>query len=221
MLLYLSSDFMEEKLKLLKEKRKLLGYKIIKLPAKILIKILFNPKLENEHLLPENENFIIIGNHIKAIDPLIYFYFLKNKPSFLSKKEIHQTKIIDLILKSFGSIPIDRSNKIKSLLLEATKLINYILTDELNWVLIFPEGHRDKNIETFKPGFAYFALNNQVPIIITHIRYENNQSIINIIDVINPIPIEDLSKKERKNKRVELTTSAHDKIMQFNLQKRD
>ena len=104
-------------------------------------KITFN----NIYKLPENRPLIIVSNHQSFYDipPLIWF-FRKNHPKFISKKELGKGYFgISYNLNHGGSVLIDRKNP--RMAVSAIKRFAKRLSKN-NWAgIIFPEGTRTKD----------------------------------------------------------------------------
>ena len=127
---------------------KLIIYIMIKPIIYILLKILYRPKYIDTHLIPQNGPIIVCGNHVHAFDPLLAIASNKRTLHFLAKKELFKFGF-GLILRSIGTIPVDRSKKDNN----ATDYAQKYLKDG-KALAIFPESTRNKTNELLLP-FKY------------------------------------------------------------------
>lgn len=128
---------------------------------------LFGWKIVGE--LPPFKKFVIIGApHTSNWDFFIgrlYFFVYKIPVQFFIKKEWFFFPM-NLLLKSLGAIPVNRSKNTR-LTEEIVKTFN---TREKLVMLVTPEGTRKYNPE-WKKGFYYIALKAKVPIVMGFIDY--------------------------------------------------
>lgn len=108
----------------------------------------------NSFELPTNRPIIIVSNHQSMYDiPGIIWYFRKNHPKFISKKELGKgIPSVSYNLRHGGSALIDRKDS-RQALMEISKFGKYI-SQTKRTAVIFPEGTRSR---TGKP--KRFAVN--------------------------------------------------------------
>ncbi|GLB48257.1 lysophospholipid acyltransferase family protein [Neptunitalea lumnitzerae] len=102
-------------------------------------------KFKNDFDIPEDKPLVIVANHQSMYDiPPIIWYFSKNHPKFISKKELGKgIPSVSFNLKHGGSVLIDRKDSRQSVpaILEFGSYIN-----KNNFsAVIFPEGTRSRN----------------------------------------------------------------------------
>jgi len=150
-----------------------------------LIRLLYRPKFIGKERIPKNGRIILASNHISALDPFIVASSSKRTVHFLAKKELFWFPL-KYILKSIGTIPVDRSKKDENATSEAEKFLN-----NNRLLCIFPEGTRGKNndILPFKYGAVSLASKTDsliVPVaIIGKYRIFRKGPLIHIGDPIN------------------------------------
>ena len=98
------------------------------------------------------------------LDPVMMDITFKKKYRFLAKKELFKNKLLGASLKSFGAVPVDRSQADTKAIKEILRLLN-----KKKNVCIFPQGTRCKTprVEegSAKEGVAMFAIRTNTPIV--------------------------------------------------------
>jgi len=136
-------------------------YSILKVIAIVYFKVFYNLKILGTDNLPKDTNYIVSPNHTHWLDiPLIGRALPKRMYSF-AKKELFENKLIALILRSLGGIPVDRKN------VSTTSIREAISALKKGPLLLFPEGTRSKSgkILPGKKGAIYFSTVAKVPIV--------------------------------------------------------
>jgi 1-acyl-sn-glycerol-3-phosphate acyltransferase len=114
--------------------------------------------------IPRDRPFIGMANHASAFDILALFAGLPVQFRWMAKEELFQIPLFGLVMRRSGYIPVDRSDRKKSLLsmAEAVRRIASGVS-----VMVFPEGTRspDGTLLPFKKGGFILALQAQVPIL--------------------------------------------------------
>ena len=129
----------------------------------LFMKTIFNPTIEFESEIPEDEKILLVGNHVGNLDSLLLATAVYRKIHFLAKSELfkgHMKKFME----SVGSIPVNRDGNDMKVITDSVNL----LKDD-NCVLIFPEGTRSNNIHKtdklilpFKAGTVMIANREQL-----------------------------------------------------------
>lgn len=103
--------------------------------------------VENNFEIPVDRTVIFVSNHQGMYDiPPIIWYFRKQHPKFVSKKELgHGIPSISFNLRHGGSVLIDRKNRRESLL-KMGQFGDY-LKETKRSAVIFPEGTRSRTGE--------------------------------------------------------------------------
>lgn len=136
--------------------------KLIKFILKILIIIVYRPKVLGKENLPKDSAAIICPNHVHALDSAVIVMMNKRKINILAKQEIFKNKFIIFLADIFGVYPVKRNGKS----IESVKTSLRILKNK-ELLMIFPEGTRNGMAKKIKPrdGAIKLALQAGVPII--------------------------------------------------------
>lgn len=142
-----------------------LTYKIYRVWAwSICISVGVFPKLINGHLIPKNENFILVGNHSSQMDIIVPYTKFSQHFAFLAKEELKKLPFFNINFKGMN-VTVDR----KSMVSGTSSLVQCSekLKQGIN-LLIFPEGTRSKKapqMKPFKSGPFKLAIENQASIV--------------------------------------------------------
>lgn len=129
----------------------------------------------NAELLPKNQRFVIVANHISNFDPIVLIELLKKRTIFITKPENENIPICGQLIHKSGFIAMNRNSPFKAV--ESINLaVKYILDDESD-IMIFPEGTRNKKIEDgllpFHPGSFKIGVKADVPLVVMSIKNTN------------------------------------------------
>ncbi|WKC87744.1 lysophospholipid acyltransferase family protein [Borreliella japonica] len=130
--------------------------------------------------IPQKGNVIIMGNHIAAMDPLIFIYTFVNPFVILAKHSLRRVPFVNLVLIVMGSIFVNRKS-IRSAAEAEVKAIKVMR--EGRSIGIFPEGTRNRGGDTkvFKKGAIKMALKTGTSILPVTLYNTNNFFIKNVI----------------------------------------
>ncbi|AJA89891.1 acyl-phosphate glycerol 3-phosphate acyltransferase [Borreliella chilensis] len=130
--------------------------------------------------IPKKSNVIIMGNHIAAMDPLIFIYTFVNPFVILAKHSLLRVPFVNLVLIVMGAIFVNRKS-IKSAAEAEIKAIKVMR--EGRSIGIFPEGTRNRGGDTkvFKKGAIKMALKTGTSVLPVTLYNTNNFFIKNII----------------------------------------
>lgn len=128
--------------------------------------------VSGKELLPENQRFLLIGNHLSIFDPMIAMLKLQDKElAFVSKKENIEIPFGGRLMLASGCIPLDRENNrsaVKSIRFAASRI-----TDDVYSMGIYPEGGINKTDEFLLPfhsGSFKIAKKTRSPIAVAVVR---------------------------------------------------
>ena len=133
-------------------------------------------ELRGTEWLPEGE-FLLVGNHRSAFDPLTTYAALRDRPfAFISKPENIEKLYLGAAAWSAGFLAIDRENARNALV-----TINTMADRMKNHVCsygIYPEGTRTKtgNLQEFHAGSFKAAQKAHVPVVI--MATENSEQVL-------------------------------------------
>lgn len=140
-------------------------YKLLRPIVKILVRVIYNPKIIGKENIPESGRIILAGNHTHYFDCLLLMSSTKRQVHFLAKKELLEGPK-GLFFSQFGLIPVDRKNKDHNAL---SLSYDYLNNDKI--IGIFPEGTIGRNgILPFKMGAVKMANKTNskiIPFVIT------------------------------------------------------
>ena len=119
--------------------------------------------------LKPGRSYIYMANHMSNFDIPVLQAYLPVQFRWLAKAELYKIPVFGYAMKRAGYISIDRSDR-KSAIESLNKAVN-IIRDGVS-VVIFPEGTRSSthNIQPFKKGGFFLAVDSGVPIIPIIIR---------------------------------------------------
>jgi len=158
-------------------------YKIAKFILKPIFNTLYVVKVQGLEKLPKGNGYIVCGNHIKAVDPILIGINLPDKINFMTKNELFSNKLLAFLLKKLGAFPVKRGQADLKSIKTSLKLLQ-----EGKNIGIFPEGTRNKTGALIaEPGIAMLAIKSKRPIVPITINSDYkmfNKTIITIGDTI-------------------------------------
>lgn len=114
--------------------------------------------------IPYDSSAIYVSNHQSNFDIPIIYDGLPIQFRWMAKQELFRVPLFGLAMKRSGIIPIDRSNRRKTMhsIIAAAQRIKTGTS-----VIIFPEGTRtpDGQLQEFKKGALLIAAKAQVPVV--------------------------------------------------------
>lgn len=149
------------------EQEKNFLYKFLKVICKLLMKIIFRPKVIGTENIPEKGAIIFAGNHIHAIDAPLVMTSTKRVVHYMGKEELFKG-LHGKLLEKLGAIKVYRGRSNPLAVIEAERVLQNNGT-----VGIFPEGTRnrtDKELLKFRHGAVAIALKTNSKIVPFAIR---------------------------------------------------
>lgn len=101
------------------------------------IKFFLRVEITGEVSIPQGEKFVICSNHISNWDPVLVVISTKIPINFLAKDSLFKIPILRNIVKSFGTIPINRNAPDTASIRKSIEVIN-----DGGCFSIFPQGKR-------------------------------------------------------------------------------
>lgn len=164
--------------------------------------------VSGKELVPENERFLLIGNHISVFDPMIAMQtFSEKELAFVSKKENIDMPFFGRLMHASGCLALDRENNRAAV--KTIKEASMRISEDYSSMGIYPEGGINKTEEVLMPfhsGSFKIAKKSEAPIVITTLRntnklfrrfiYAYTDVYLDVIDVIQPEDYAELSTKE-------------------------
>lgn len=123
--------------------------------------------------LPKDTNFIIVGNHVSNLDPLVTNKYLKKTPFiFASKESLFKVPFFGKMIHKIGYLRLNR-NDVRKDVKELERGYKWVKDGDCS-LAIYPEGTRNKNDDVvllpFKETCFKFAKNLQKPIVVSVIN---------------------------------------------------
>ncbi len=110
-----------------------------------------------------DQAYVLMGNHVNFLDPFIMACAFPRKMVAIEKRENFKIPLYGFLMKRWGNIPIDRSNRH-----QAIKTLESAMTefDRDAWIVVMPEGTRTRTgkMGPFKKGGFHMALSGGIPI---------------------------------------------------------
>ena len=132
-----------------------------------LVSIALRAKVSSSHRkhLQKKLPAIFISNHTSALDIFIFGQLIPPSTMTIAKREITWIPIFGWSYAFSGHLPINRSNKQKSIL--AMQWLVHFVHKHGMGIWIWPEGTRSKDgrLKKFKKGFAHLAMDTGYPIV--------------------------------------------------------
>ena len=129
---------------------------------------------EDTDRLPTDRPFLLVGNHLSNLDPLVTMAALRGfETAFVSKPENFKIPLIGLIMLNAAFLPIDRENPRNAV--TTIKTAAQHIVERSLCVGIYPEGTRNKAGEGLLPfhnGSFKIATTAKCPVAVLTVRYE-------------------------------------------------
>jgi 1-acyl-sn-glycerol-3-phosphate acyltransferase len=135
--------------------------------------IIFGLKTETINFNKElygSKQWVVIGNHVSFLDPIILFVVFPGILRFMYKSGLDKLPIISSGLKTIGFISVDRKNPRKGQ--NAIKKAIELIKKDKDSIAIFPGGGRSISgkIRNFKRGAFILAKENKIPILPVYLK---------------------------------------------------
>lgn len=157
-----------------------------------LIRIVFRVKRVGLENLPREGKLVICSNHRSNYDPVIVGGSLNRDLKYMAKAELFKNPFLSGLIRAFGAFPVNRGRNDTDAIKKAIKILeqDYAL-------LMFPEGHRQKNgdvLQHFKSGAALFSFKTHSDVIPVAIVTDGDVKIFkrNIVIIGKPIKYDEL-----------------------------
>ena len=146
-----------------------------------------------EKLRDREAPYVLIANHVHALDPIVVAYPVKRYQTvFLAKKELAKNAFIERLLKKLHCILVDRHNTD----MEAMRACMKTLRNG-QVLVIFPEGtrHHEGQMEQIESGASLIVMRGKAPVVPVYI--DRPLRLLRPVHawIGDPIPYEDLLAK--------------------------
>ena len=126
--------------------------------------------------LPTEQPFLVVGNHLSNLDPLVALATLRGfDTAFVSKPENFKIPVVSTVMRNTAFLPIDRENPRNAVATIKTAVAH--ITDRALCIGIYPEGTRNKTGEGLLPfhnGSFKIATSAKCPIAVLTVRYDKD-----------------------------------------------
>lgn len=143
--------------------------------------------------LPTDRPFLIVGNHLSNLDPLVALAALRGfEVPFVSKPENFKIPVVGTVMRNAGFLAIDRENPRNAVTTIKTAAAH--IAERGLCVGIYPEGTRNKTGEGLLPfhnGSFKIATTAKCSVVVMTVRYEKatfpyrKNAIVRILEVLD------------------------------------
>ncbi len=142
-------------------------YQILRYIGKLIVYLLFFPRIIGKKNRKIKGRAIVISNHISNWDPLLIAVIIKRQIFWMGKAELFKNKFAKLFLDAVKAFPVKRGEGDLAAIRHAFRVLR-----DGKLFGIFPEGTRSKSKELsrFEPGTAMIALKNDAPVLPVYIK---------------------------------------------------
>lgn len=134
-------------------------YEICKALCFLLVSLFCKIEVKGKDVFPKAGPFILASNHISYLDPEVVGMLCPRKLNYLAKEELFTNKLFAAFLKKINVIPIKRGHADLHVLRLSLKIL------ESKPLLIFPQGKRATNYDSFKEGVGFLYRKSKAPVI--------------------------------------------------------
>ncbi|RIH87303.1 1-acyl-sn-glycerol-3-phosphate acyltransferase [Meiothermus luteus] len=137
-------------------------YRVCKVLATFLLKVLFGFRVEGAEKIPKEGPVILASNHMSFLDPVVMGVACPRVVSYMSRDDLFRYPILRWLLPRLYVIPVARGAGDLAAIKAAIRTLQNGMVFG-----IFPEGRRSRTgyIEPFKTGTAAIALRTGAPIV--------------------------------------------------------
>ena len=168
-------------------------YGLFRILAKIIFHTVIPVKCHNRERLDAEAPYVLIANHLHALDPVAMAMFIPRRQiCFLGKKELGKNKIANRLMTSAHVILVGRGDTDMAAMRNCMKAVKM-----KKILLIFPEGsrHHEGQMEQIQSGASLIAMRSKAPIIPMYIDRKLSFFKKTNMYVGEPIPYDDLLEK--------------------------
>lgn len=133
-------------------------YDFLKFLAFCILKIFFAFRVERQEIIPRTQPFLLASNHISILDPIVVGAAVSVKMAYVAKEELFKNKWFAFLLRNIGVIPLARGKSD----IGAIRISLRIL--KCKPLLIFPQGTRSREYDSFKSGVGFLCKKGKVPV---------------------------------------------------------
>jgi 1-acyl-sn-glycerol-3-phosphate acyltransferase len=144
------------------ETERSLFWRCAQLLAQVLVRLLFEVKVEGRRHVPRTGGVLIVSNHQSNLDPVVLAAFLPRPLNFVAKSELFANPLGQWLLRRLNAFPIRQGKGDIGALRETIRRLR-----EGHLLNIFPEGARspDGRMHPFQKGVSLVIQRARVPVV--------------------------------------------------------
>ena len=125
-------------------------------------RLLLPSRVEGLARVPREGAFIVVSNHLSALDPPVLEFALRRAIRWMGKREIFERPLLGGFLRLIGCFQVNRDSVDRRAVLQALRVL-----EEGVPLGIFPEGHRSRTgaLIRGRAGVGYFAARSGAPLL--------------------------------------------------------
>jgi 1-acyl-sn-glycerol-3-phosphate acyltransferase len=129
----------------------------------VFFKLFFKLKIKGRDSIPAKGPFLLAVNHVSNLDPLVVGGSCRRPLHYLAKKELFINPLMDIWMRMHNCTPLNRQGSGAGALKQALKVL------KVHPLLIFPQGTRTQDMDSFKSGVGFLAKKANVPVVAARI----------------------------------------------------
>lgn len=103
----------------------------------IFVRVFYRPRFHNLHYIPREHSYMLLGNHVSLLDPVILHLIVPDRIYWVAKAEFFENKLLAFVFNKLNVISLNRNGVDIPAMRQIRK---HILNKEI--VGIFPQGTR-------------------------------------------------------------------------------
>lgn len=132
-----------------------------------LLTVLFRVRVLGAENLPTSEGYVLAGNHVSYLDPVLMWCVTPAPAHFIAKQELFDAPVVGWLITRVWAIPVQRASADREAIQRAAALLK---AGEI--VGIFPEGtrqsadgHGDEPLGEASQGVSFIAMRADAPVV--------------------------------------------------------
>jgi 1-acyl-sn-glycerol-3-phosphate acyltransferase len=137
-------------------------YFVLRASCVFIAKTIFRIKIFGRENIPTQGGFIIAGNHVSFLDPVVFGLACPRRLHYMARHTLFRHPLFKLLISNLNAFPIRRGRADLRALREAVRRVK-----RGGGLLVFPEGSRSNNgqLNSGKAGVGFLAAQLGVPVI--------------------------------------------------------
>lgn len=137
-------------------------YSFLRFLSWLALKIGFGLKVKGRENIPRQGGFILAGNHLSYLDPIVIGVACPRKLNYMAKQELFGSRLSSWFMSAIYVFPVKRNSADLSAMKEAIRRVN-----NGGGLVLFPEGSRRFEGASAEPqaGVGFLSAKLSVPVI--------------------------------------------------------